>query len=319
MGLVRAGATAGLLLAGVALGGVALGGAASAQVPVDRAGDAPSGATSAQASLEDWGQRAGAFGDLEWVTRPSRDTLMSFTIPTEIASIPVKPGDRVGRGQVLVQGRDDEPRAALAVQRVRAGNDGEVRQARAALDLAQVRLKRIKEADQQGAGTPQEMDERRVGVEVALAALLGAEQRLAEERARVAQLEESVGRYRLTAPFDGVVEAVFMDEGQIVEPPAPVVRIVSVNPMWIELPVPTQRTLAEGLAAGKAAWVMLDVPGAPVVRASVLHVSPVADAAAETRRVRVEVPNPAGLPPGTRARVRFSEPATQTVGQGGAK
>jgi len=264
---------------------------------------------SADALAALWPDSAGAFSELEWVTRPSRDALMSFTVPTEVSSVPVKPGDRVSKGTLLVQGRDDEPRAALAVQRVRAGNDGEIRQARAALSLAEVRLTRIKEADAQGAGTPQEMDERRVGVEVSRAALLGAEQRLAEEQARVVQLEESVRRYRIEAPFDGVIDAVTMDQGQIVEPPNPVVRIVSVDPMWIDLPVPTQRTLAEGLSMGKAAWIMLDVPGMPVIKGTVLHVSPVADAAAETRRVRIEVPNPKGLPPGTRARIRFIEPS----------
>jgi multidrug efflux pump subunit AcrA (membrane-fusion protein) len=55
---------------------------------------------------------------------------------------------------------------------------------------------------------------------------------------------------------------------------------------------------------------MLDLPDTPVLKGRVLYVSPVADAAAETRRVRVELPNPTALPPGTRARVRFSPPTT---------
>jgi RND family efflux transporter MFP subunit len=303
----RGGQRATLLIAGLLLAaGVAAGAGASAQ---------PATATQIQApsTSDTWSDAATAFSDLEWVTRPSRDSIMSLTVAGEIAEIPVKPGQRVRKGEVLVQARDAEAQAGLAVQRVRAANEGEVRSAKASLELAEVRYKRILEADAQGAGTPQELDERRVSVDAARASLMSAEHRLREERERVRQLEEAVRRYRIEAPFDGIVENIAMDVGATVEPPNPVLRVVNIDVLWIDLPVPTGRTISAQLAQGKPAWVLLDLPGQPVLQGRVLHVSPVADAAAETRRVRVEVLNPQGLPPGTRARVRFEAPIAPGV------
>jgi RND family efflux transporter MFP subunit len=260
---------------------------------------------------------AAAFGGWEWVTRPSKDAVMSFTITAEIAEIRAVGGQRVRAGEVMIRARDEEANAGLAVQRVRANNDAPVASAKASLDLAEVRFKRIKEADAQNAASPQEIDERRVAVDAARAALANAERQLEEERKRLVQLEEQAKRYVIEAPFDGIVEAVAMDVGQAVEPPAPVIRVVAVDPMWVDLPVPTSETMGLALKPGARAWGMLDVPGAPVLEGTVLYVSPVADAAAETRRVRVELKNPQMLPPGTRARVRFTAPPV-AVGVAGA-
>lgn len=262
-------------------------------------------------------QRSEAFSDLEWVTRPSRDVVIGFTITAEIGEVLVSGGQRVKAGQLMIRAKEAEALAGLAVQRVRAANTAPVDSARASLDLAEVRYKRIKEADDQKAASPQELDERRVAVEAAKAALANAQSQASEEQKRLVQLEEQAKRYRLEAPFDGIVEQVTVDVGQTVEAPQPVIRVVNIDTLWIDLPVPTARTLTEGggIKSGAPAWVLMDLPGAFVIKGKVLYVSPVADAAAETRRVRVEVPNPNLWPPGTKARVRFTEPtgaATQT-------
>ncbi len=254
--------------------------------------------------------KAPDFADLEWVTRPSRDAVMSFTITAEIRELPVKAGQRVKEGDLLVRAREAEALAGLAVQRVRANNTAPVDSARANVDLAEVRYKRILEADAQGASNPQEIDERRVAVDAAKAALANAQKNLLEEAERLVQLQEQAKRYRIEAPFDGIVESIVMDVGQTVESPQPVLRIVNVDQLWIDLPVPTHQTITLNLAPNTPAWAMLDLPDTPVLKGRVLYVSPVADAAAETRRVRVELPNPTALPPGTRARVRFSPPST---------
>lgn len=272
---------------------------------------AEAGQPGAPTSAQTFDQRSEAFSDLEWVTRPSRDVVIGFTITAEVGEVLVSGGQRVKAGQLMIRAKEEEALAGLAVQRVRAANTAPVDSARANLDLAEVRFKRIKEADDQKAASPQELDERRVAVEAAKAALANAQSQASEEQKRLVQLEEQAKRYRLEAPFDGIVEQVTVDVGQTVEAPQPVIRVVNIDTLWIDLPVPTARTLTDGggIKAGAPAWVLMDLPGAMVIKGKVLYVSPVADAAAETRRVRVEVPNPNLWPPGTKARVRFTEPA----------
>jgi len=238
---------------------------------------------------------------------------MSFTIAVEVRELPVRPGDRVKKGDILIRARDGDAVAALVAQQVRVDNLGPLNSAQAAVDSAQVRYDRILEAKAENATNPQEVDDRRVQLAAAKAQLLNAQNDLKEEAARLKQLEESLVRYRLEAPFDGVVESLIVEVGSSIEPPNPVLRIVNIDTLWIDLPTPTDLTLSRKLKSGDPAWVMLDVPGGKVMQGKVLYVSPVADAAAATRRVRVEVPNPDQYPPGTRARVRFDRPEGAAV------
>lgn len=233
---------------------------------------------------------------------------MSFTQSVEIREIPVKPGQRVKAGELLVRARDADIVAAVAAQRVRVTNKGPVASAMAAVDSAQTRYDRIMEADKDKATNRQEVDDRRVQLDAARAQLVNAQSEHMEEEAKLKQMEDTLARYRLEAPFDGIVESIVIDAGSSIEPPNPVLRIVNVDVLWIDLPTPTDVTISKGLKAGAPAWVLLDVPGGWVAQGEVLYVSPVADAAAATRRVRVAVANPKAFPPGTRARVRFDKP-----------
>ncbi len=277
---------------------------------------APSAQALSAAGDTGWDARARAFGGFEWVTRPSRDAIMGFTVPMEVQEIAVVGGQRVKKGDLLIKGRDGEALATLEVQRVRAKNVSVIANAEAALELADLRFRDGERAFKENALTPAEFDERRVQVKSSTAALNNAKAQVDEETKRVKQLEEQLARYRLDAPFDGVVEIVACEVGQAVEQAQAVVRVVNTDPMWIDVPAPTEETLAMNLKQGDKAWVLLDVPSTPergVLEAKVLDVSRVADASG-SRRVRVEVPNPQQWPAGTRARVRFTSPESTPAG-----
>ncbi|MFN0010489.1 MAG: efflux RND transporter periplasmic adaptor subunit [Phycisphaerales bacterium] len=266
-----------------------------------------------------WAARSARFGGSEWITRPSRDTTMEFPQPLEIAEVAVTGGQQVKRGQVLVRAKDEEARAALMAQKLRAANDTEVRNARANLELAQSRFDAAEEAKKREAVAQAEHDERRIGLEVAKINVDAAEQRMKEEQYRAVQLEEQAKRFRLEAPFDGVIDQVFAELGQTFGENKPVVRIVAIDPMWIDVPIATDQTLTSRLVQGSPAWALLEVPGDEVVIPSrVLYVAPSANAASSTRLVRVEVPNRAGWPAGTRARVRFDAPGPEWKVSAGA-
>lgn len=262
----------------------------------------------------EWAERGGRFGGSEWVTRPSRDAALGFTLAQEIRHILVKAGDRVKAGQVLARARDSEVLASVAVQEARAKNTTEVENARAQLELAQSRFDAAERALKGDALNQAEFDERRIGLVTAKIALEAAQKRLEEEQLRLVQLQKQAERYRVEAPFDGVIETVAADEGQTATENQPVIRVVNVDTLWIDVPVATDQTITDKLGPNHPAWVLLDLPGDPVVLTGrVLYVSPVADAASQTRRVRVEAMNPTGFPAGTRARVRFAPPASTWI------
>ncbi|MBL8763907.1 MAG: efflux RND transporter periplasmic adaptor subunit [Phycisphaerae bacterium] len=250
------------------------------------------------------------FGGVLWATRPSQDSVLSFTQPSEVREILVKPDEAVKKGQVLVRARDADILAAIATQRVRSSNEAEVKGAATALELAQFRYDQYRKAAAENAkSSPSEEAELRLSVDNARHQLDAARARLKEEQLRLETLERQLERYRLEAPFDGRVESVMVEQGQGLNEAEKVVRVVNTDLLWVEAPVPTDETLRLGLKTDSSAWVMLVIgDSVKVVRGRVLHVSPVADMASGTRRVRVEIANPSRWPAGTPAAVRFEEP-----------
>ena len=85
---------------------------------------------------------------------------------------------------------------------------------------------------------------------------------------------------------------------------ATVARLVVTDPLWIDVPVSTPATLS--LKVGGTALVHSVLPGfEDAMTGHILHLAAVADAASNTRIVRVEMPNPRGMPAGTEVSVEF--------------
>jgi RND family efflux transporter MFP subunit len=259
-----------------------------------------------------------AFAGTRAVTRPSRDAVMGFSLPTRVSEILVRGGQDVAKDQLMIRGDDVEDQAFLELQELRANSDVPVQAAKAAMDLADVEFQRIREAFEAGGSNQQEFDRARLTAE---------RSRLDWEAAKEAQTQERVGlkarrarveKLLLRAPFDGQIDSVMADVGQSVSEQDKIVRVVNVDPLWIDTPAPMSEVETLALKVGDPAWVLMGVAGVPrIVRATVIEVSPTTDLSSRSRRVRVEVPNPKGatrLIAGDESWTRFSEP-TDEAGQ----
>lgn len=275
---------------------------------ITAAQSAPSAATepAAQPAGPTWQELAHEFGGTPAATKPSRDAQMSFSFSTEIVEIPVRGGQRVKQGELLVRARDSEVKTALDQQRALAENELEIQGAEKQVELTRTIFERIRDS---GHASPLEFDQRRIEAEISLVqrdqALFNREQ----QRLRLAQLEAQYERFQLLAPFDGIIDEVTVDLGQGVTEQDKVLRIVNIDKLWLDPAPKTTETLTLRLSPGSPAWVLIDLPGKPLLaRGKVIEVSPVADPVSLTRRIRVEIENPDALPPGTQAMVRFTEP-----------
>ena len=249
------------------------------------------------------------FGGIQTFSKPSRDAVMGFSAPTTVMELMVVGGQRVEEGTILARGQDAEQLAIVKQTKLRAETDAPVRRATKQAELAETEFNKAKQAFDRGGGTEIEVDRARLAWEVAKIDLETAEMNMELERVRLEQAEALLARYRIEAPFDGVIDQVIVDKGRSVGDTEPVLRIVDVDPVWIDVPAPTGETLTLGLEPGSPAWVLVEGPEGPVlVEGSVIEVSPVADYASASRRVRVEAPNAEAWPPGLRVWVRFVEP-----------
>lgn len=242
-------------------------------------------------------------------TRPSRDAIIGFQVTTEVMAVAVKGGQEVKLGDLLVQGDDREEQSLLLAQTMRAQTDLPIRRAQEQAELAKVEFENQKIAQERGGGSEQELRRSEVAMRIAQLDVEQASMNAQQEKIQVTRFETRVARYALTAPFDGVVDQATVDVGDTVGAGDPVVRVVSIDPLKIDVHTPVTLSLTMGLVEGGEAWALVDMPGAPaVVKGIITEVSPVADFASKKQRITIEIPNPRHWPAGLGAWVRFTAP-----------
>jgi RND family efflux transporter MFP subunit len=219
-----------------------------------------------------------------------------------VSEVLVEPGQRVDAGQVLARLEDREIRASIALLRLRAESDLAIDEARSLLELATNELGRVEEAHRGGAVSDYEVERARLEVKRRTVALDMARQKKGEAELQLEQTLAAGERYVLRAPASGTVEGVEIEAGESVRELEDVVRVVSVDPLRIDVAAPLRRTLA--LNVGDPVEVRWSAGFEPEV-GRIVHIAGVADAASGTRLVRVRVENPEGRPAGARVHVRL--------------
>jgi len=250
-----------------------------------------------------------SFGQsVEAITRPSADVALSFVRAGQVAEVLVKEGDAVKAGQLLA--RQDDTAEQIQLEQLKAEAEDTVRVEAAEAQLAQKRedLKKLEWAQKEGAATEWEVAHARLEVRIGELSLELARFEREQAGRKFEEAKAQLERMRLSSPVAGLVEEVKVEPGEAAEPMAAVIRVVKIDPLWVDVPAP----LVQGrrLRAGQAATVAF--PGEAIsVSGKVVYTAAVADAASDTLSVRVEVPNPSGRPAGERVQVRFSSPPAE--------
>lgn len=221
----------------------------------------------------------------------------------------VERGDTVKAGQTLVTLRNDIESANVGVADTRAKVDAEILAAKASLDLAMQKVRRAESLVAQNFVSAQAVEQARGEAEVARQKLsqVDSQQKIWIQERRVAQAQLAIRNVR--SPFAGVVAERYINVGERVEE-RPMLRIAVINPLRVELLVPT--ALYGRLAKGDQITVRPELPGAEPVQATVQHVDRVLDAASNSFRVRLSLPNPDNrLPAGLRCKAEV--PGAETL------
>ncbi|HYE61589.1 MAG TPA: efflux RND transporter periplasmic adaptor subunit [Phycisphaerales bacterium] len=257
------------------------------------------------------------FGGTKAATRPSRDATMGFSLPTQVSEVLLRGGAEVKKGDMIVRGDEAEDVAILKLQKVKAEKDWPVQKAEKAAALAKVEYEKTKTAFDQRGSSAFEVDRARLSSEAAVLDHETAKVNQTQEVLQVERLEARLEKMRLRAPFDGEIDSVMVDVGQSVTENEKVVRVVNVDPLWMDVPAPTEDPATLSLKPGDKAWVLIDIAtGSRVAEGKVIEVSPTTDLASRSRRIRVELPNPKGpqrILAGEPAWVRFTQPSAEVM------
>ncbi len=242
------------------------------------------------------------------VVLPSRTVELTAEVGGRVLSVEVRPGDAVAAGRVLavldtadVRRRLDAERAALAAARL------DQRRLELELARAEQELGRLERLD--GLVAQRDLDAAAFRVEDTRARVELAAAEHERVEAGVGRLADELGRSEIRAPFAGTVALRHVDPGAVVEPGAPVVRLLGGEEPFVRFAVPPER--AGDLAPGDRVRVELDggdggAGGPPALRATIRQVSPEVDAAAAMVFVEAHLEAPAAAAPGAAARVSLA-------------
>jgi len=242
---------------------------------------------------------------------PAQVALLGLPVIGILENVAVERGDMVTKGQLLASLNSDVEQAGLRVAEKRSRIEGDVRAAEANVALAQQRLSRANELEGTNYISQQALDQLRAENEVAVQRLAQSrdQQRIWREELRVAKAQLELRSLR--SPFDGMVVERFAEPGERVEE-KPIIKIAQVDPLRVELMVPTSSY--GRFRPGDEVTVRPELPNAEPAVASVTRVDNIIDAASNTFRVRLSLPNPNHrLPAGLRCRVDAVAPAAKVA------
>jgi RND family efflux transporter MFP subunit len=107
----------------------------------------------------------------------------------------------------------------------------------------------------------------------------------------IKQLKSQYAKTRIVAPFSGIIDNIFKEEGMVITPGqgSELLRIVNLNDMYIDADVP--ENYITSVTKGKYVEVYFPILG-KTVQAEVEHVSNYVNPSNRTFKIEVKVPNP---------------------------
>lgn len=263
----------------------------------------------------------GADEKIEAITKPSEDRILSFIRAGQVAEVSVKEGDTVRVDQELVRLDDSAERIQLEQLEAQATDRTRIEAAQAQLDQAKVVLRKTEEARKKGAATELEVEKARLDVVIANLSLTLARFNQMQDQRKLREAKAQMERMKLKSPIDGKVEKVLVEPGESADALEKIVRVVKIDPLWVDAPVPL--AVARGLSrdGGKAVVEFESPETGRIEKATgkITHIAAVADPASGTLTVRVEVPNAAGRPAGEHVYVSFPDVGKAASGQAPAR
>ncbi|MEO8752507.1 MAG: efflux RND transporter periplasmic adaptor subunit [Casimicrobiaceae bacterium] len=223
----------------------------------------------------------------EGIIEAVRQATLSAQVTGRIVALPVRAGDPVKAGQVLVQ---IDARSAVQAE---AASQSQANEARANLANAKGKYDRSVQLFAQKFISQAALDQ-------AQAEYLAAQAQSAAATANAGQSATSKSFTTIVAPYDGVVAATDVDVGDMATMGRALITVFDPRELRAVATVP-QAVLA---VADLASPVRIEVPTLKrSLVASRVTVIPVAESRTHTTRIRLDLPETAGLMPGQYAQV----------------
>ncbi|MGF1508167.1 MAG: efflux RND transporter periplasmic adaptor subunit [Myxococcota bacterium] len=247
----------------------------------ENGGPPPQAVSTAVAQAEEWEKTVGAVGTLVAV----QGVTVSTEVPGTVETIGFESGDDVKKGSMLLRldiSVEEAQRASAVAER----------------KLADTELERAKGLRAKGVNSLSEYDE--------------AELRFLQAEAALQNIEATIARKVIRAPFSGRLGTRQVNLGEFLDPGSPVVSLTSLDPLYVDFTIP-QRDI--GLVDEKQELrISIDAFPGEAWTGVVDSIDPVVDASTRNLRIRGIVKNEGKrLRPGLFVDVRVLLPSSQPV------
>ena len=242
-------------------------------------------------------------GGVTAITAPSADMALSFIQPGKIAKVFVSEGDFVKAGQALIQQYNSAELTLLSLIREESRDITQLEARKAGLAQKRSYLERLEWAAARGAATELEMEDAKLEVRIAELSLQEAEFEHEQKKRKYKEAKIRLSKMRLRSPIAGRVEEVGVEVGESVNALTDVVRVVRIDPLWIDVHLPLEK--GRTITLDQTATIIFPGNEEEASQGKIIFVSTVADAASSTLKVRIEVSNKFNRPAGERVSVLF--------------
>jgi RND family efflux transporter MFP subunit len=244
------------------------------------------------------------------VTKPSEESNLAFSGPGIVDQVVVKPGKVVKAGDILATEDGKEEVAKLNIAKLLAESTKEIEAAQADLASKKVDLKRKEDlySEKIARGeTTSELDEAKVAVQIAEIVVKFREESKVKAGLDLAQQQVMVDKKKLVSPIDGIVAKVDIHPGDGADLTKPAVQIVQIDQLWVEADIPSTRT--RQLKVNQELMVRYTDEDA-WQKATIIFLTPYANAGSNTRHIRLTMSNPIGREAGLPVMVQLPDNET---------
>jgi RND family efflux transporter MFP subunit len=241
--------------------------------------------------------------------RPRHLVQLGSPVFGTLARVFVDRTDVVTQGQVVAKLDTTVEEAQLALDRYRANNTAQVDADKVDLGWNQRELARRQQLAGNMFSKANDIDEYVTKVEQDRIAIRKAESDMETAKQEAARSEAQLNLKIIRSPVDGVVTEVKLAPGEFIYEQTPIMTIAQLDPLMIDLVVPADRYHA--VKIGMTGEVHLSQPVDATFPARVDAIDPMIDAASDTFRVRLLLPNPGNaIPAGIRCSVTLPDGST---------
>jgi len=228
---------------------------------------------------------------------PGKQVLLNAPVDGTVATIGVEEGQHVKADALLVQMDARIQQAVVAAAELRAGSNAELERAKLELEEANVTLDRMTEAFEQHAAREWEVRRAKLRRDIAAISVEAARETRQVAAAELKLESERLDRFKLVAPWDGVVTRVPAEEGATLSRSDPVVQLVSLAELKANIYLPAE--LQPKVEVGRTYRLTASAPVGRVIEGKLTFADAVIDPASQAFRCVFTIDNADGkLPAG---------------------